>query len=169
MTITAPSGSTTTNKYTVKIVATTGVSSTFISTSATAKSGTDTTSGASMSYSTTTYYGFVKVANSTVLANTMPTTWEHIGISGSYTIYKVWSGQITGAVNYNPGTMTPRTGTVTVSKANYMSGIYLSTSATTAPGSGSPSGSTFNVGTTVYAIAMLSSSNYTSMVSKPSS
>jgi hypothetical protein len=89
MTVNAPSGSVTTNKYTVKIVATTGVSSTFISTRSTATSGTDTTSGASMSYSTTTYYGFVKVANSTVLQNTMPTTWERIGISGSYTIYKV--------------------------------------------------------------------------------
>lgn len=65
--------------------------------------------------------------------------------------------------------MTKRTGTVTVSQASYMSGIYLSTSPTTAPGSGSASGSTFDIGTTVYAIAMLSSSNYTSMVSKPSS
>lgn len=89
MTINAPSGVKALRKYTVKIVATTGVSSTFISTSSTAKSGTDTTKGASMEYSTTTYYGFVKVANSTVLQNTMPTTWERVGIIGSYTIYKV--------------------------------------------------------------------------------
>lgn len=74
MTITAPSGSVTTNKYTVKIVATTGISSTFISTSSTATSGTVTTNGASVEYNaTTTYYGFVNILNSNLLLYNLPT------------------------------------------------------------------------------------------------
>lgn len=63
--------------------------------------------------------------------------------------------------------MTPITGTVTVSKASYMYGIYLSTSPTTAPGSGSASGSAFNVGTTVYAIAMFTGTQYGAISSMP--
>ncbi len=88
-TITAIGVTRSTRNYTVQIKLPTNAYSTYISTSSTATSGTTVTSATSVAYSSSTYYGFVKIASSVMLQYSPNANWQYVKTSGSYEYYKV--------------------------------------------------------------------------------
>lgn len=113
-TVSAGGVTSSTRNYTVQIKLPTNASSTYISTSATATSGTTVTSATSVKYNSSTYYGFVKIASSVMLQYSPNANWEYVKTRGGYEYYKVWSGKINTLGTYDPGQLAAKSWTITL-------------------------------------------------------
>lgn len=103
-----------TRKYTVQIKVPTNAYSTYISTSSTATSGTGVSSATAVSYTSSTYYGFVKVTSSVMMQYDPNPNWQHIKTSGGYEYYRVWSGKINTLGIFDPGQLAVKSWTITL-------------------------------------------------------